>query len=93
MTTPECSTCLGACCEYMILPVFDDGDASRWLRLHGEGDGSTVILDVECKELNSKGQCGIYTSRPQLCRDFEVGSKECLDAIRRRRPEYWAELL
>lgn len=35
----------------------------------------------ECIALDDNGHCTIYEYRPQVCKDFERGSQECLDSI------------
>jgi len=60
-------------------------DVARWLGFRGEQTTSGVVIECKCKHLIG-GKCGIYESRPEVCKRFEVGSDECITAIHRRRP-------
>lgn len=40
---------------------------------HGELDGACFWFDVESR------RCRYHEHRPRVCRDFAVGSKQCLD--------------
>jgi len=39
------------------------------------------------------GKCTIYETRPQTCRDFEVGSPKCLMAMKAINPEFYAKYI
>ena len=99
--TPSCEECRGACCEEVTLKDEDlnlTGDERTWLRLHGTWSGpgwpitEATILECRCRALGDDGRCKVYLERPRVCRDFGLGSEECLEKIRRRRPRYWKEL-
>lgn len=82
----NCLECKGACCEYITLPLFaKNADANRWLCLHGTKTGQAVDLEIRCSQLTTEGLCGIYHTRPQVCRDFKPGSAECIKAVKARR--------
>jgi Fe-S-cluster containining protein len=34
-------------------------------------------LPVACPHLTAAGRCGIYKTRPDVCREFEAGGKLC----------------
>jgi Fe-S-cluster containining protein len=38
-----------------------------------------------CKDLDCNKSCGIYDTRPQVCKDFVRGSISCLIALRLNR--------
>lgn len=78
-----CEHCTAACCRYIALPLdrpetareFDD---IRWYLLH-EGiqvfveDGDWYILiSTSCRRLQADHRCGIYETRPQICRDYST---------------------
>jgi Fe-S-cluster containining protein len=71
----DCEQC-GECCESMEFPVVADADGYyQWIVIHG---GEVVFkhglllarLPLPCSRLED-GKCGIYDSRPQMCRDYE----------------------
>ena len=86
----RCDICAGACCEDFSLPVAHVArippgpDKLRWLMLHGYQFQSSVLFDCRCTAL-AEGRCDIYSSRPNVCREFAIGGTECLDTITRRR--------
>lgn len=87
---PACALCRGACCESFIAPVrYADEDSQRWLSYHGEVTEQGIYLDCKCAKLKH-GKCGIYESRPNVCRTFQVGSPNCIASVYRRR-EHKAE--
>ena len=84
-----CEICKGACCESMLffypsgLPIMDEFYAARG-RNHPEHQ--VVELETRCPNLQKSGKCGIYSCRPQVCKDYKVGSAMCLKTIAIRRP-------
>jgi len=94
-----CRQC-GRCCMAMTFeggPVDDDSeDQIRWMELHGlridyhrrRGDVTWYYtMPTPCRELvkDEEGyRCGIYETRPSLCRDYEgwvsgpAGVPDCL---------------
>ena len=81
-----CEHCLAACCRYIALPLDKpttarDYDDIRWYLMHQgisvfveEGDWY-VQFQTRCKNLGADNRCGIYDSRPEICREYEPG--EC----------------
>jgi len=83
MTTEnKCSFCTGTkCCVYTTQGIDtprtkDDFDHLLWQMAHkdiqvykDEGEWF-LLINNECQFLGNKGQCGIYETRPQLCRDY-----------------------
>ena len=85
---PEpCHLCAGACCESFAvnLPPNPQPDVVRWLGLRGKVRGGGLVLEVPCRELTDEGLCGIHDTRPQPCRDYKIGSVECVRAVNLRR--------
>lgn len=81
-----CDHCTAKCCHYFALPIDEptnrkDFDYIRWYLLH---DRATVFVEdhswyllvhTTCKHLQDDHRCGIYDTRPQICRDYTT--KEC----------------
>ena len=76
-----CHLCTARCCKYFALPIetpstLDDYDQIRWYLMH-EGvavwmDDSNWYIEIRtiCKHLQPDNSCGIYETRPQICRDY-----------------------
>lgn len=81
-----CEQCAGACCRYLALPLDvpenrRDFDDIRWYMMH-EGisvfveDGDWYVqIQTRCKNLAEDHRCGVYETRPSICREYEA--KEC----------------
>ena len=81
-----CEHCMAACCRYIALPLdkpttAKDYDDLRWYLMHQgisvfveEGDWY-IQFQTRCKNLGADNRCGIYESRPEICRAYEPG--EC----------------
>ena len=82
-----CDHCNAKCCKYFALPIEapldeEDYDVIRWYVLH---EGATVFTDDDqwyilihssCRHLKSNNLCGIYETRPQICRDYTTDQCE-----------------
>ncbi len=82
--TPEtkCSFCPGTiCCTYFTEQVDTprskkDFDHLLWqlshanTQLYKDEEGWFLLVNNKCTHLQSNGQCGIYETRPQVCRDY-----------------------
>ena len=82
-----CSHCPAKCCKYFALPLetpdtWKEFDYMRWFLLH---DGATVFSEDQswyilvynqCRHLQSDNRCGIYETRPQICRDYTTNNCE-----------------
>ncbi len=82
-----CAYCTAKCCKYFALPIDtpttrQDFDYIRWYLLH---DGATVfteddtwylLVHTTCKHLLPDNRCGIYYTRPQICRDYSTENCE-----------------
>jgi Fe-S-cluster containining protein len=85
-----CDYCTAKCCRYFALPLetpteYSDFDYLRWYLLH---DYATVFTDdetwyllihTECQHLQPDNRCGIYETRPQICRDYLTDNCEYED--------------
>lgn len=82
-----CEYCTAKCCHYFALPIdrpkeFSDFDYIRWYLLH---DRATVFVEdydwyllvhTVCKHLQDDYRCGIYETRPQICRSYTTDECE-----------------
>jgi Fe-S-cluster containining protein len=82
-----CDHCTAKCCRYFALPIEapscrKDFDYIRWYLLHDRAsvfveDGSWYLLvHTPCKHLQADHRCGIYETRPQICRDYTTDECE-----------------
>ena len=82
-----CDYCTAKCCKYFALPIEtpterQDYDFIRWFLLHEHAtvfteDGTWYILvHTTCKHLRADNLCGIYETRPQICRDYTTDNCE-----------------
>lgn len=76
-----CEHCTGYCCRYIALPIDTptdraDFDFVRWYLLH---EGVAVFVEegnwyitftTNCRHLLPDNRCGIYATRPKICRDY-----------------------
>ena len=76
-----CEYCTAKCCRYFSLPIdkpetFDDFDYYRWFLMHDratiftEEDRWYLLVYTPCKHLQSDNRCGIYNTRPKICREY-----------------------
>jgi Fe-S-cluster containining protein len=81
-----CEYCTAKCCRYFALPIETPEDAAdfeflRWFLLHEratvfkEDDDWYLLIHTTCRHLQADNRCGIYESRPQVCRDYST--KDC----------------
>ncbi len=80
---PPCDHCTARCCKYFALPIDKpktkaDYGYVRWYLMHegiavwvDEGDWYLEVRTV-CKHLLPDNRCGIYETRPQICRDYGI---------------------
>jgi Fe-S-cluster containining protein len=87
--TQTCRECAARCCRYVAIQLDRpkrkrDYDHIRWYLLH---DGVNVFtahdghwyleFETDCAELRNDNLCGIYGSRPRLCREHGAEPGEC----------------
>jgi Fe-S-cluster containining protein len=81
-----CEYCTAKCCHYFALPIespteLKDYEYIRWYMLHGEttifceDDDWYLMVHNRCDHLQGDNRCGIYETRPQICRDYST--KDC----------------
>ena len=85
-----CDHCTAKCCGYFALPIETptesrDFEYIRWYLLHDrasvfteEGDWY-LMVHTTCKHLQADNRCGIYETRPQICRDYSTDNCEYED--------------
>jgi Fe-S-cluster containining protein len=85
-----CEYCTAKCCHYFALPIdtpedWRDFDYLRWYLLHAratvfidEGDWY-LMVHTTCKHLRDDHRCGIYETRPQICREYSTDNCEYED--------------
>lgn len=85
-----CDHCTAKCCRYFALPLETpttrrDFDTFRWFMLH---EGACLFVDdgtwhllvyATCRHLQPDQRCGIYETRPQICRQYSTKSCEYED--------------
>jgi uncharacterized protein len=82
-----CEYCTAKCCRYFALPIdaptsWKDFEFLRWYVLHDratlftEDDDWYLLVHTECKHLQADNRCGIYDTRPQICRDYTTENCE-----------------
>jgi Fe-S-cluster containining protein len=86
-----CAFCTVKCCRYFALPIDTptepkDFDYLRWYLLHEQ---ASVFLDegiwyllvhTTCRHLQDDYRCGIYHTRPQICREYSTDNCEYDDS-------------
>jgi uncharacterized protein len=82
-----CDYCSAKCCKYFAWPIEapstrEDFDFVRWAMLHTsttyfvEDEVWYLLVHAHCKHLQSDNRCGIYHTRPQICRDYSTDDCE-----------------
>ncbi len=85
-----CDHCVAKCCRYFALPIEEpvsrkDYDYIRWYLLHDrasvfvEDETWYLLVHTTCKHLQADHRCGIYETRPQICRAYTTDECEFED--------------
>jgi Fe-S-cluster containining protein len=85
-----CSYCTAKCCRYFALPLEtpterEDFEYIRWYLLHDRAAVFTeegtwyLLVHTTCKHLQGDNRCGIYYSRPPICREYSTVNCEYED--------------
>ncbi|MEM9941002.1 MAG: YkgJ family cysteine cluster protein [Planctomycetota bacterium] len=85
-----CNYCTAKCCRYFSLSMerpnnAEDFDYMRWYLLHehatvfAENDDWYLLVHTVCKHLQKDHRCGIYDTRPKICRDYKTSHCEYED--------------
>jgi Fe-S-cluster containining protein len=81
-----CEHCTALCCKYIALPIDTprtprDFDDIRWYLMHENvsvfvEDGDWYVqFAARCRNLAADNLCGVYATRPKICREYKAG--EC----------------
>lgn len=82
-----CDYCTAKCCRYFTVPLdrpttSDDFEYFRWYLLHDfatiftEDDNWFLLVHTICQHLCDDNRCGIYESRPKICREYSTTNCE-----------------
>lgn len=82
-----CDYCTARCCRYFALPIetprtHQDFDYIRWYLLHQRAsvfteDGTWYLcVHTVCRHLQPDHRCGIYATRPEICRNYSTADCE-----------------
>ena len=85
-----CEHCTAKCCHYFALAIDEpvnrrDFDFMRWYLLHDrasvfvDDDTWYLLVHTTCKHLLDDFRCGIYETRPQICREYTTDECEFED--------------
>lgn len=80
----QCNTCKASCCRLQVL-LFDDPDVPPSMIASSDWGGQVMRREEDgwCTALDRNTlRCTIYEQRPQLCRDYAMGSEECVQERR-----------
>ena len=81
-TDNKCDLCEGSkCCNYITQAIdtprsMDEFDTLLWqlahknIQAYKDEDGWFLLVYTACQFLQPDGRCGIYETRPQMCRDY-----------------------
>jgi Fe-S-cluster containining protein len=84
---PLCNRCSALCCRYVALPIDTPDTAAeydniRWYLMHEnihvfveDGDWYIAFM-TRCKNLRDDNLCGIYETRPRICRGYDTTNCE-----------------
>jgi Fe-S-cluster containining protein len=84
---PPCHDCSAKCCKYFALQIDKpttprEHDNIRWYLMHEHiavwvQDGDWYLeIRTPCRHLQADNSCGIYHTRPQICRSTAAGSRQ-----------------
>jgi uncharacterized protein len=80
-TETKCSFCTGTkCCQYITQQIDTPRKKSefqvmlwqvshKFVEFYKDSDGWFLMVITPCEHLDEQGGCGIYDSRPEICRD------------------------
>lgn len=79
-TEVTCANCQACCCRLTVFLITNTGVPAHFIETDEWGGRTMTQLDDGwCEALDRNTlMCSIYELRPQVCRDFEMGSYECI---------------
>lgn len=82
VTDVTCTDCQACCCRQEAMLFGDTEVPAEFVTTNEQGGASMRRLDDGwCAALDrTTMSCSIYPRRPWICREFELGGDECLEA-------------
>ncbi len=79
-TEVSCANCEACCCRLEVMLITDTGVPEEYIETDEWGGKKMARLeDGWCSALDRNTmRCLIYDQRPWICREFEMGSDECI---------------
>ncbi len=79
-TEVSCASCKACCCQLEVMIISDTGVPNEHIAEDKWGSQTMRRLDDGwCSALDRDTfRCSIYANRPWVCREFEMGSYDCL---------------
>ncbi|MFC1684404.1 YkgJ family cysteine cluster protein [Pseudomonadota bacterium] len=76
----SCANCEACCCRLEVMLITDTGVPDSFVEMDKWGGMTMARLeDGWCSALDRNTMmCTIYEKRPWVCREFEMGSYECI---------------
>ncbi|WP_192022715.1 YkgJ family cysteine cluster protein [Shewanella sp. WPAGA9] len=76
-----CITCKACCCKLEVMIISDTGVPDEYISEDSWGGQVMKRLDDGWCAAVDRGtlMCTIYENRPWICREFEMGSFECVE--------------
>ena len=82
-----CDHCTAKCCRYFALPMDTpterkDLEYIRWFLMHDKAAVFTedetwyLLVHTTCKHLQPDNRCGVYETRPEICREYHTDDCE-----------------
>ena len=100
-----CEYCTAKCCRYFALHIdtpetWEEFDFIRWYMIHGrisvfvEDETWYLVVHADCRHLGEDQRCGIYETRPQICRDYstrdcEYDEGDCYEKLFETPDQLW----
>ena len=77
----NCSNCRACCCRLEVMIITDTGVPDQYIEVDAWGGEVMARLeDGWCAALDRETMlCTIYDNRPWVCREFEMGSDDCIE--------------
>ncbi|MBU0783003.1 MAG: YkgJ family cysteine cluster protein [Gammaproteobacteria bacterium] len=77
----SCSNCRASCCRLEVMILSDTGVPEVHISRDKWGAETMLRLDDGwCSAIDRETfMCSIYENRPLICREFELGSFECIN--------------
>jgi Fe-S-cluster containining protein len=73
-----CKQCGGKCCKTLLIPCDNQSVRSFLEQTRGVCiSDSLVLVNSQCRHLDSDGACKVYETRPIACRIYGVDSTGC----------------